>query len=115
MSDLAAAVLDRLGYLVVYAPDIPSTHELTLVRQFAQIQEDIIALITKQRREETRQQLEVAMNELKDAERAFNENLRDKGRQLIFDAERRVQQSLGARPPRTTFVSGPSGTKNVRG
>jgi len=56
----------------------------------------------------------VAMNELKDAERAFNENLRDKGRQLILDAERRVQQSLRARPPRTTFVSGPSGTTKVQ-
>ena len=114
MNDLAAAVLDRLGYLVVYAPDIPSTHELTLVGQFARIREDIIALIGSQPREVSRQQLEVAMSELRDAEWAFNENLRDKGRQLILDAERRVQQSLRARPPRTTFVSGPSGTTKAQ-
>ncbi len=106
--ELYSEVLDRLGYLVVCAPNIPSNHELTLVQQFERLETDLAGL-TFTTRGNSRRVLEMALSEVRAAEQAFGLGDVPKGKALILAAEEHVRASLQTLSRKEPFVVSPAG------
>jgi hypothetical protein len=107
------ALLLRLNYMVVYAPDFPAedctSTEREISRALAALQEFREGI----ERPETAGLLNLVRIEIEQARDSFATGDAKEGRRLLQSAEEHFKEALRGKQKSATFIAGPSGVLKV--
>jgi uncharacterized protein YicC (UPF0701 family) len=110
LHDLRARILENLAYLIVYAPNYPAWAHTTTEEQFSKLLEMMQSFHDRSRDSDRKVWLDLALQDTRDALRAFTEGRDHEGIMLIQHAEQHFRDYLRKRSVGPTFVVSSDGS-----
>jgi hypothetical protein len=108
--ELKARILEKLAYLIVYAPDYPEWAHTTTEEEFSALIELLQSFYDRSRDTDRKVWLDLALQESRDALRAFTEGRDLDGIMLVQYAEQHFRDYLRKRSVRPTFLVSAEGS-----
>ncbi len=110
LAELKSRASEVFSSIIVFCPDFPPAAQTSAPKKFEQLTDIINRLSEKVRSDDGKQWLRICLQEIQQAWKAYEDDDRKKGKDLMQRAEEHFKNAFSKNPPTARFIVGDSGT-----
>jgi len=114
LAELKVRANEIFSSIIVFCPDFPAAAQTSASRKFEQLAHMLDAVFEKLRSDDAKQWLRICIQETQQAQKAYEDGDRKKGKDLMQRAEEHFKNALSKKQTTARFITGESGAvRNV--